>query len=268
MDTPLNMLPCVDVVVPVFNGRKTIAAALQSILAQEGCLVCKIIVVDDGSTDGTASVIKGLSNPLIELISTPNQGVSRARNLGIDHTTAEWIAFLDADDVWMPNKLQVQLAAAQANGAGFVCASVGKKTGIPAGKITPRMLARGNFIATSSVVVKGHVLRQISPVFIPEMSFAEDYLAWLKCLTLTPGYYHSSKLVNYSLSQYPRYRWTRILLCMVQLNHRYNTFLLRSGVNWLDGFKLSVAVLLGSSRSLLSIIKRFITSYTMNQMRQ
>lgn len=268
MDTPLNMLPCVDVVVPVFNGRKTIAAALQSVLAQEGCLVCRIIVIDDGSTDGTASVIKGLSNPLIELISTPNQGVSRARNLGIDHTTAEWIAFLDADDVWMPNKLEVQLATAQANGAGFVCASVSRKTGIPAGRITPRMLARGNFIATSSVVAKRHILRQITPVFIPEMAFAEDYLAWLKCLTLTPGYYLSNKLVSYSLSQHPRYQWTRILLCMVQLNYRYNTFLLRSGASWLDRFKLSVAVLLGSSRSLLSIIKRFITSYTMNQMRQ
>ena len=268
MDTPLNMLPCVDVVVPVFNGRKTIAAALQSVLAQRGSLVRRIIVVDDGSTDDTASVIQALSNPLIELISTPNLGVSRARNLGIDHSTAEWIAFLDADDVWVPNKLEVQLAAAQVNGAGFVCTSVGRKTGIPEGKITPKMLARGNFIATSSVMAKRHVLRQISPVFNPEMSFAEDYLAWLKCLTLTPGYYLSSNLVNYSLSQYPRYRWTRILRCMVQLNLRYNTFLLRSGVSWLNGFKLSVAVLFGSSRSLLSIIKRFITSYTMNQMRQ
>jgi glycosyltransferase involved in cell wall biosynthesis len=268
MDTPLNKLPCVDIVVPVFNGRKTITAALQSVLAQRGCVVCRIIVIDDGSTDGTASVIQGLCNPLIELMSTPNQGVSRARNLGIDHSTAEWIAFLDADDVWIPNKLEVQLAAAQANGAGFVCASVSKKTGIPAGRITPRMLARGNFIATSSVIAKRHVLHQISPVFIPDMSFAEDYLAWLKCLTLTPGYYLSNKLVNYSLSQYPRYRWTRILLCMVQLNHRYNTFLLRSGVSWPDRFKLSVAVLIGSSRSLLSIIKRFIASYTMSQMRQ
>jgi glycosyltransferase involved in cell wall biosynthesis len=262
---PLNNRPRVDVVVPVFNGRKTIAAALQSVLAQQGCLVSRIIVVDDGSTDGTASVIQGLSNPLIELVSTPNQGVSMARNIGVDHSTAEWIAFLDADDMWMPNKLQVQLATAQANDAGFVCASVSTSSGISTGKISPWVLAHGNFIATSSVMVKQSVLRQIRPAFTPGMSFAEDYLAWLKCLTLTQGYYLSIKLVEYSLSRHPRYRWAQILLCMVTLNLRYNTFLHGSGVSWSQRFKLSIAVLFGSSRSLLSIIKRFVSSYTMSQ---
>jgi hypothetical protein len=114
-------------------------------------------------------------------------------------------------------------------------------------------------------MVKQSVLRQIRPAFTPGMSFAEDYLAWLKCLTLTQGYYLSIKLVEYSLSRHPRYRWAQILLCMVTLNLRYNTFLHGSGVSWSQRFKLSIAVLFGSSRSLLSIIKRFVSSYTMSQ---
>ena len=101
-----------DVVIPVFNGRETIRAALASVSAQQGNWVHRIIVVDDGSSDDTAQVIQNLGSPLIELERTTNQGVARARNLGIERSTAEWVAFLDADDVWMPGKLQAQLAAA------------------------------------------------------------------------------------------------------------------------------------------------------------
>ena len=261
MDNPVNRRPCVDVVVPVFNGRKTIHTALQSVFAQQGSLVRRIIVVDDGSTDGTAGFIQGLCHPLIELVCTPNHGVSMARNLGIDQSTAEWIAFLDADDVWMPGKLQAQLAAAQEHGAGFVCASVSTQQGTSAGRISAGSLAHGNFIATSSVLVKRSVLHQIRPVFTPRMSFAEDYLAWLKCLTLTPGYYLSTKLVEYNLSRHPRYRWPQILLNIATLNLDYCTFLLCSRVSPAQRLKLSFAVFLGSLRSLLSILKRFISSY-------
>jgi len=263
MDNPVNNLPCVDVVVPVFNGRKTIQAALQSVFDQQGSLVRRIIVVDDGSTDGTAGFIQGLCHPLIELVCTPNHGVSMARNLGVDHSTAEWIAFLDADDVWMPGKLQAQVAAAQDHGAGFVCASVSTRPAIAAGRIAAFTLAHGNFIATSSVLVKRSVLHQIRPVFKPGMSFAEDYLAWLKCLTLTSGYYLSTKQVEYSLSRHPRYRWGQILLNMATLNLHYGTFLHCSGVSPALRFKLTLAVFLGSLRSLLSILKRFIRSYTL-----
>jgi len=260
MDNLVNSLPCVDVVVPVFNGRKTIHAALQSVFDQQGSLVRRIIVVDDGSTDGTAGFIQGLYHPLIQLVCTPNHGVSMARNLGIDQSTAEWIAFLDADDVWMPGKLQAQLAVAQHYGAGFVCTSVSTRPAIGAGKIEVTTLVSGNFIATSSVLVKRSVLRQIRPVFKPGMSFAEDYLAWLKCLTLTSGYYLSTKQVEYSLSRHPRYRWGQILLNMAILNLYYGTFLHCSGVSPAQRFKLSLAVFLGSLRSLISILKRFIYS--------
>jgi len=261
MDGALNVPQCVDVVIPVFNGRETIRAALASVLAQQGDWVHQIIVVDDGSSDDTAQVVQSLGSPLIELVRTPNQGVARARNLGIERSTAEWVAFLDADDVWMPGKLQAQLTAAQEHGAGFVCGSVSAQSVTPSGAISAKVLARGNFVATSSVLVKRSVLQQIPPGFTPSMSFAEDYLAWLKCVTLTPGYYLSTKLVDYILSERPRYRWVQILRNIVAMNFRYARFLRQTGAGPTQRLSLIFAVFLGSLRSMLSIIKRFIRSY-------
>jgi glycosyltransferase involved in cell wall biosynthesis len=261
MDGAVKEPTCVDVVIPVFNGRETIRAALASVLAGQGDCVHRIILVDDGSSDDTAQVVQGLGSPLIELVRTPNQGVARARNLGIEKSTAEWVAFLDADDVWMPGKLQAQLTAARKHGAGFVCGSVSAQSVMPSGTISAKVLARGNFVATSSALVKRSVLQQISPVFIPGMSFAEDYLAWLKCVTLTPGYYLSTKLVDYILSERPRYRWGQILRNIIAMNCRYARFLRQIGAGPTQRLGLGVALFMGSLRSVLSIIKRFTSSY-------
>lgn len=259
----MNNKPCVDVVIPVFNGQKSIKTTLNSIFSQQGNFIHKVIVIDDGSTDTTAKQIETLHHPLIQLIRTTNQGVSRARNLGIEQATAEWIAFLDADDTWLPDKLHRQLNAAQEHAAGFVCASVSAERQLPSGKITAGLLTRGNFIATSSVLVKRNILKQIQPAFTPGMSFAEDYLAWLKCLTLTKGYYLSTMLVNYSISPRSRYGWGEILSNMIDLNLQYAAFLYGSRLSVADRIKLSLAVCLGSLRSLVSILRRIAHSYTM-----
>jgi len=261
VDGAVKEHPCVDVVIPVFNGQETIVAALNSVLTGQGGWVRRIILVDDGSLDETASIIRKLGSPLIELVSTPNQGVARARNLGIEKASAEWIAFLDADDVWMPGKLEAQLRCAEETGSGFVCGSVSVQSSMASCEIPPKRLARGNFVATSSVLVKRTVLQQIQPVFTPGMSFAEDYLAWLKCVTLTPGYYLSIKLVDYILSERPRYRWGQILGNILALNFRYACFLGQAGAGRSQRIELGWAVFLGSLRSVLSIIKRFIGAY-------
>lgn len=249
--------PCVDVVIPVFNGQGTIAAALNSVLTGQGGKVHRIIVIDDGSFDDTAAIIRKLGSPLIELVSTPNQGVACARNLGIEKASADWIAFLDADDVWVPGKLEVQLRCAEEVGAGFVCGSVSAQSSMASCDVSPKRLAWGNFVATSSVLVRRSVLQQIQPVFTPGMSFAEDYLVWLKCVTLTPGYYLSIKLVNYFMSERPRYRWGQILRNILALNVRYFRFLRTVRVGWTQRLFLGVAVSLGSLKSVMSIIKRF-----------
>lgn len=251
----------VDVIIPVFNGRQTIVAAITSVLNQQGVSVRRIIVVDDGSQDHTADLVCSLNKSAIELIRTVNQGVARARNLGIERASAEWIAFLDADDVWMPSKLEAQLSIACEQGVGFVCGSVSEHSFLQSCRISPQLLSRGNFVATSSVLVKRSVIQRLQPVFTPSMTFAEDYLAWIKCVTLTPGYYLSNRLVDYVLSERPRYSWGQILRNIVVLNIRYGHFLGQVDVCWAQRLALGWMVFWGSIRSVLSIIKRYIRAH-------
>jgi glycosyltransferase involved in cell wall biosynthesis len=95
------------VVIPAYNAAKTIVEALESVLAQT-VLPQQIIVVDDGSTDGTAELAKAVS-PLVTVISTPNRGSGAATTTGISMVNTAIVATLDADDVWLPAKMAVQL---------------------------------------------------------------------------------------------------------------------------------------------------------------
>jgi glycosyltransferase involved in cell wall biosynthesis len=99
-------MPTVTVVIPVFNGQRFIGEAIRSVLAQTFHDV-EIIVVDDGSTDGTASVVRRFI-PAVSYYRQENSGAGVARNLGVSAARGEWIAFLDADDLWYPSKLTVQ----------------------------------------------------------------------------------------------------------------------------------------------------------------
>jgi len=101
--------PAVSVVVPVFNGEKTIERALVSILTQT-FTDFEIIVVDDGSTDLTVEVIFRKFGERLQLINHPqNRGAAAARNTGIAAARGRWVAFLDCDDTWRPDKLVLQL---------------------------------------------------------------------------------------------------------------------------------------------------------------
>lgn len=254
-----NNKACVDVIIPVFNGQLSIRAALNSVLTGQGGAVRRVIVIDDGSRDETAKIVQSLKNPIIELIRTPNQGVSVARNLGVEKATAEWIAFLDADDVWMPGKLENQLHSAQKFNADFICGSASPESTMVSSFILLKLLARGNFIATSSVLVKRNVLNQIRPVFTPNMTFAEDYLVWLQCITLTQGYYISAKMIDYVISEKPRYRWGQILFNLLMLNIRYARFLRHSNQGWLRNISLTCTVAYGTLLTIVSTLKRFLT---------
>jgi glycosyltransferase involved in cell wall biosynthesis len=254
-------LGSVDVVVPVFNGRATIEAALRSVLAQEGDLLNEIIVVDDGSTDGSAEVVAAIGSDKIRLFRTSNHGVASARNLAIERSTAEWIAFLDADDLWEKNKLKAQIQTAADTGAGFICGTVNDQPISRSRPISAFSLWRGNFVATSAVLVQRKILLQSAPVFSTGMAFAEDYLAWLKCLTLTPGYYMSANLATYILSARPRYNWRLILKNLVLLNMSFTIFVWRTHSALAKKILLPVSLLAGSAISIFSIVKRFMRSH-------
>ncbi len=97
----------ISVVIPAYNVGEYIAQTITSVLKQT-CCPNEIIVIDDGSTDNTAEVIRSFGDQVI-FIAQSNAGVSAARNAGIQAATGDWIAFLDGDDEWLPEKLQRQV---------------------------------------------------------------------------------------------------------------------------------------------------------------
>ena len=99
----------VTVIVPVFNGERFLAEALDSALSQAPAPL-EVIVVDDGSTDGSALVAESRAG--VRCVRLEHVGVSSARNRAISEARGDWIAFLDADDRWLPGKLDFQLEAA------------------------------------------------------------------------------------------------------------------------------------------------------------
>ena len=99
--------PLVSVIVPVYNGEHYLSFAIHSILRQD-YHPSEVIVVDDGSTDNSANIARSFKE--VRYIHQSNQGVAMARNVGIAAARGEFIAFLDADDLWTPNKLSIQNA--------------------------------------------------------------------------------------------------------------------------------------------------------------
>lgn len=99
----------VSVVIPCWNGERYLAEAVESVLRQPSG-VREVVVVDDGSTDGTVAVARSFGAP-VTVLHQPHVGVSAARNRGIERTSGELVAFLDADDVWPNDRLEHQLAA-------------------------------------------------------------------------------------------------------------------------------------------------------------
>ena len=102
----------VTCILPVYNGERFLAEALGSVLAQDVPNL-DVIVVDDGSTDGTAAILADFGSK-IRVVRQENLGVSAARNRGLDEVGSEFVAFQDCDDLWMPGKLTRQLALLEA----------------------------------------------------------------------------------------------------------------------------------------------------------
>ena len=112
-------MPDVSVVIPTHNRSELLSLTLRSALRQRG-VDLEIIVVDDGSVDDTPRLVGALGDPRIRMLRHDvAQGVSAARNHGIVESQGRWIAFLDDDDLWSPEKLALQLHALRETGRGW-----------------------------------------------------------------------------------------------------------------------------------------------------
>jgi glycosyltransferase involved in cell wall biosynthesis len=103
-------MPTVSVIIPAYNAEKTIVETIAS-LQQQSFSDFEIIVVDDGSTDQTVATVHAIQDPRIKVVSQQNGGVGASRNRGMAEATGEFVSFIDADDLWTPDKLEAQLAA-------------------------------------------------------------------------------------------------------------------------------------------------------------
>lgn len=101
-------MPKVSVIIPAYNAATWVGRAVDSVLSQTWTDL-EILVVDDGSTDDTRNVLAGFSPP-VQVLTQANAGPAAARNLGLARATGEYVAFLDADDYWRPEKLARQVA--------------------------------------------------------------------------------------------------------------------------------------------------------------
>ncbi len=194
-------MPSVSVIIPSYNAERWIKSTIDSVLAQTYSNI-EIIVVDDGSTDESVSVISK-NYPEIKLITQKNQGVAAARNKGIENASSEWIAFLDADDIWLPNKIRDQFEllatdreAQMAYSAWHVWPSQtpdpdpdllsllektrdnSDKFQGPSGWIYPELLEDCH-VWTSTVLAKRTLFEQIGK-FDATLKIGEDYDLWLR----------------------------------------------------------------------------------------
>lgn len=105
----MKRAPSVDVVLPAYNSERYVREAIESVLAQRYPSLT-LICVDDGSTDSTRAVLDSFGGRIVRVVLAKNQGIAEARNAGIRAGTGEFIAFMDADDVWEEGKIESQVA--------------------------------------------------------------------------------------------------------------------------------------------------------------
>lgn len=206
----------VGVVIPAHNAAEFIVETLDSIRMQTHREL-EIVVVDDGSKDDTAALVRGVGDPRIQVIRQDNHGVASARNCGVASLRTDFVAFCDQDDVWHPAKIARQLQAMSAT--GFLLSCTGYRFWFPVGgryepgvnllADDPSLALRDDLsgwvyhemllesqVLTSSVLVHRSLL-DATGSWDESLEYAEDWDYWLRASRLTEFAFLSAPLVAY-----------------------------------------------------------------------
>jgi glycosyltransferase involved in cell wall biosynthesis len=183
-------MPHASVIIPVHNGAAFVIKAVTSVLAQTERDL-ELIVVDDGSTDGTPALVEAIDDSRLRLVAQANAGPSAARNTGIGQAQGEWIGFLDADDWWLPEKLAATLRrASDRPNAGLIYSSVllVDEHGEPydvleagaEGDVLEELLFGNEIVGGgSSAVLRRDVFERVGR-FDATIKYGEDWEMWLR----------------------------------------------------------------------------------------
>ena len=214
---PDRGLPSVSVIIPVYNKRKTVLRALHSVTSQSVSDL-EIIVIDDGSTDGSAELIDENTYPQLRLIRQENAGPGRARNVGAAAARAPLLAFLDADDEWKPDFLPTGMRALSENrscvafvsgydSGGFrnerpnLIKLLGKTLGpqpIPIEYDGPSIKRHVDALHSSCVIVRTETFERCGGFYDKNSCrYGEDSFLWLQVLLSGPIYWCPQELVSF-----------------------------------------------------------------------
>ena len=183
-------MPLISVIIPVYNGEKTIKETIQSVLNQSFSDF-EIIVINDGSQDRTLEVVSGIKDSRLKVFSYSNAGVSASRNKGIYHAVSEHISFIDADDLWTYDKLETQFKALQDNPKAAVAYSwtnwidesgkflrPGSHISVN-GRAYEKLLLRDFVESGSNPLIRKQALDEVGG-FDQSVNPAEDWDMWLR----------------------------------------------------------------------------------------
>jgi glycosyltransferase involved in cell wall biosynthesis len=198
--------PAVSVVIPVYNAAAYLPAAVESVLGQS-FKDTELIVVDDGSTDGTPEVLSQYG-PRVRYLRQDNRGVAEARNRGIAQSRGRYVAFLDADDTWVLEKLDRQIGALAGAveyracyGAYAACDEqlqpLAVQRSVRLGSALEDLLLRGNVVGNPGSVLCERSLLAVIGGFDPELGQCADWDMWIRLATVTEFLYLDEPLVNY-----------------------------------------------------------------------
>jgi glycosyltransferase involved in cell wall biosynthesis len=205
------MSETISVVVPTYNAAASLPKAIDSVRIQNWPDL-EIIVVDDGSTDETAIVLKSLASPDLQVIRQHNGGPGAARNKAIKAAGGKWIAFLDVDDLWLPHKLALQMdrlredpSTAFAYGDSLWQSSNGalseQKSPSATGNLFADLLLGPQFVL-STAVVRRDCFDRVG-LFESEFRTGEDWDFWLRLSSFYRGCYIPVALAVYHVSNDP-----------------------------------------------------------------
>ncbi|HEM6271749.1 TPA: glycosyltransferase family 2 protein [Streptococcus suis] len=198
------MKPLISIIIPNFNRGHLLKEVLESVLNQT-YQPLEIVVVDDASTDNSIAIIQNLQKSIPNLLLIQqeiNSGANACRNLGVDHAKGEYIAFLDSDDYFLPDKLEKQLKVFnQYPEVGFVVTGFGAKTVqvLPEGIIPLKeTIFQNNLGGFSTLMVKKSLFLEVGGLD-QSLPSCQDWDLFLKLLTVSKGYKVAEDLVIYEV---------------------------------------------------------------------